>query len=50
MTNTIPNPFWQQPVVPQPPNDPTWWLLNGRVGWHAAELDDVVITGDKLGL
>ena len=50
MTNAIPNPFWQLPPAAQPPNDPTWWLLNGRVGWHAAELDDVAITGDDLGL
>jgi len=50
MTNTIPNPFWQLPVAPQPPNDPTWWLLNGRVGWQAAELDKVAITNDRLGL
>jgi phage tail-like protein len=28
----------QYPPVPQPPHDPTWWLLNGRVGWRAAEL------------
>jgi phage tail-like protein len=50
MTNAIPNPFWQLPPAPQPPNDPTWWLLNGRVGWHAAELDDVAIASDDLGL
>src|SRR5947209_19716550 len=50
MTNAIPNPFWQLPPALQPPNDPTWWLLNGRVGWHAAELDDVAIAGDDLGL
>jgi len=50
MTNAIPNPFWQLPPAPQPPNDPTWWLLNGRVGWHAAKLDNVAIAGDDLGL
>lgn len=50
MTNAIPNSFWQLPPAPQPPDDPTWWLLNGRVGWHAAELDHVAIAGDDLGL
>jgi phage tail-like protein len=50
MTNTIPNPFWQLPPAPQPPNDPTWWLLNNRVGWHAAKLDDIAIAGNDLGL
>jgi phage tail-like protein len=50
MTSAIPNSFWQLPPVPQPPNDPTFWLLNGRFGWQAAELDDVAIAGDNLGL
>src|ERR1051326_8864681 len=50
MTNAVPNPFWQFPPAPKPPNDPTWWLLNGRVGWQAAALDDVAIAGEGLGL
>jgi phage tail-like protein len=50
MTNAVPNPFWQLPPAPKPPNDPTWWLLNGRVGWQAAALDDVAIAGEDLGL
>jgi phage tail-like protein len=25
-------------AVPAPPHDPTWWLLDKRAGWHAAEL------------
>src|SRR5258708_1487466 len=50
MTSAIPNSFWQLPPAPLPPNDPTFWLLNGRVGWQAAELDDVAIAGDNLGL
>ena len=25
------------PPIPQPPHDPTSWLLNTRVGWHAAQ-------------
>jgi hypothetical protein len=48
--STIPNSFWQLPPVPQPPHDPTFLLLNGRVGWRAAELDDVAIADDSLGL
>src|SRR5262245_51530824 len=24
------------PPIPQPPHDPTSWLLNARAGWHAA--------------
>jgi phage tail-like protein len=27
------------PPIPQPPHDPTSWLLNGRVGWRAAKWD-----------
>jgi len=50
MTNAMPNPFWQLPPIPAPPNDPTLLLLDGRVGWQAAELDDVGIAGDNLGL
>jgi len=26
------------PPIPQPPHDPTSWLLNGRVGWRDANL------------
>ena len=29
------------PPIPQPPHDPTSWLLNARVGWHAATLEQV---------
>src|SRR5688572_13203313 len=29
------------PTVPQPPHDPTWWLLNTQTGWHEAELLNV---------
>jgi phage tail-like protein len=29
------------PVIPQPPDDPTWWLLNPRVGWHTATVLNV---------
>ncbi|HZY71764.1 MAG TPA: phage tail protein [Edaphobacter sp.] len=50
MTNPAPNPFWQMPPLPQPPDDPTFRLLNGRVGWNAAELDGVAISDDRLGL
>ena len=25
------------PPIAQPPHDPTSWLLNARVGWHAAK-------------
>lgn len=32
------------PPVPQPPHDPTWWRLDGRVGWRAALLDGVEVT------
>src|SRR5579859_2679887 len=50
MTTQIPNSFWQLPPIPQPPHDPTWWLLNGQVGWHAAKLDGVVLAAGTLGL
>jgi phage tail-like protein len=49
MTNAIPNPFWQLPPAPQPPNDPTWWLLNGRVGWQVGDKDHVAIA-ENIGL
>lgn len=26
------------PPIPQPPHDPTWWLLDARVGWQDATL------------
>ena len=29
------------PPIPQPPHDPTSWLLNGRVGWRDATLEQV---------
>lgn len=29
------------PPIPQPPDDPTSWLLDGRAGWRAAKLDHV---------
>ena len=29
------------PPIPQPPHDPTSWLLNARVGWKEARLDQV---------
>src|SRR5260221_68423 len=50
MTDAIPNSFWQLPPAPHAPHDPTFLLLNGRVGWRATELDDVSIAEDTLGL
>src|SRR5215467_665564 len=50
MTSMRPNSFWQLPPAPNPPHDPTFLVLNGRVGWRAAELDDVAIADDRLGL
>jgi phage tail-like protein len=29
------------PPIPQPPHDPTSWLLNARAGWHDAKLTHV---------
>jgi phage tail-like protein len=29
------------PPIPQPPHDPTWWLLDPVAGWRAARLDSV---------
>jgi phage tail-like protein len=29
----------QLPPIPHPPDDPTSWLLNGRVGWRAMKLE-----------
>jgi phage tail-like protein len=48
--STSPNSFWQLPPVPRPPHDPSFLLLNGRVGWRASELDDVAVADDNLGL
>ena len=31
------------PPIPKPPHDPTWWLLDSRVGWQAAVLDGVEV-------
>jgi hypothetical protein len=28
------------PLIPEPPHDPTWWRLDGRVGWRAALMAD----------
>jgi phage tail-like protein len=34
--------------VPEPPHDPTFWLLDARAGWQQADLDHVEITpGDR---
>ena len=30
------------PLIPRPPNDPTSLLLNWRVGWRAAELQQLI--------
>src|SRR5712692_7555433 len=47
MTTQVPNPFWQLPQAPQPPHDPTFWLLNSEAGWHNAELqNDTLATGE----
>jgi phage tail-like protein len=50
MRSPSPNSFWQLPRTPQPPDDPTWWLLNGRTGWHDAKLDNVALAGGRLCL
>lgn len=44
--------FWQLPPLPQPPHDPTWWLLDSRVGWKAGKLDQITLTSadGRLGL
>jgi len=39
-----PIPFWQLAPLPQPPNDPTWWLLDGRVGWRKGTLNQTSLT------
>ncbi|HEY3284054.1 MAG TPA: phage tail protein [Armatimonadota bacterium] len=36
------------PPIPRPPHDPESWLLNGRVGWQEAVLQNVVrLPGDR---
>ncbi len=34
------------PPIPQPPHDPTWWLLNARVGWRAADSEQVEVPAE----
>jgi phage tail-like protein len=31
------------PPVPQPPHDPTSWLLDGRIGWRESTLDNISV-------
>src|SRR5215471_15647530 len=50
MATQNPNSFWQLPRAPHPPDDPTWWLLNSRVGWNDAKLENVAVAGGRLGL
>ena len=40
------------PPIPQPPHDPTSWLLNARTGWHDAKLTQVekTVVADSLVL
>lgn len=38
------------PPIPQPPHDPTSWLLNARVGWRDARLTQVEKTPVAQGL
>lgn len=38
------------PPIPQPPHDPTSWLLNARAGWHDAKLLHVEKTVVAQGL
>ena len=38
------------PRVPEPPHDPTSLLLNGRVGWRAGSLADLVVGPDDGAL
>lgn len=42
----------RQPVIPKPPDDPTFWLLNRAVGWRIASPDLVqdLSMGDTLML
>ena len=30
------------PPIPQPPHDPTSWLLNGQAGWRDSKLERIV--------
>jgi phage tail-like protein len=46
----MPNSFPQLPPAPQPPHDPTFWLLNARSGWHDAVFDRVTDSSDALVL
>jgi len=38
------------PLIPQPPHDPTSWLLNGNVGWLAAKLSQIEYLPPKNSL
>jgi phage tail-like protein len=38
------------PPIPRPPHDPTWWLLNSRTGWHAAEVVNVEVSPARQSL
>jgi phage tail-like protein len=40
------------PLIPQPPHDPTSWLLNARAGWHEAKLThkENIVVGQSLAL
>jgi phage tail-like protein len=40
------------PPIPQPPHDPTSWLLNARAGWHEAKLThkENIVIGQSLAL
>ncbi len=39
------------PAIPQPPHDPTWWLLNAQTGWRVAKQSErVEITNGQLAL
>ena len=41
MQTTAPGQVDMLPPIPRPPHDPTSWLLNGRVGWLPASLDQI---------
>jgi phage tail-like protein len=41
MQTTAPGQVTMLPPIPRPPHDPTSWLLNGRVGWLPAKLDQI---------
>ena len=38
---TVTSPAELLPPIPQPPHDPTWWLLDPVAGWRAGRLDGV---------